>query len=93
MQLGTRLEERRQHLPQPVRVEVAQQLSLVRNGDLTQLLTEDEDDGVGLHREAEPGAVAGSHPFADRPFLRQRKDAPGGQDLVPPDDDRTVVER
>src|SRR6202022_2909029 len=93
MELGARLKERRQHLPQPVRVEVAQQLSLVRNGDLTQLLAEDQDDGVGLHREAEPRAVAGAHPLADRPLLRQRKDAPCGQDLVASDDDGTVVER
>ena len=36
--------------------------------------------------------MAGSHPFPDGPFLRQRKDAPRRQDLVPPDDDRAVVE-
>src|ERR1700730_7810226 len=93
MDLGAGLKQRGQHLPQPVGVQVAQQLSLVRHGDLAELLAEDQDDGVGLHREAEPGAVAGSHPLADGPLLRQRQDAPCGQDLVASDDDGTVVER
>src|ERR1700674_1330317 len=93
MDLGAGLEQRGQHLPQPVGVEVAQELSLVGNGDLAELLAEDQDDGVGLHRQAEPGAVAGSHPFPHRPFLSQGQDATGGQDLVPPNDDGTIVER
>src|SRR5256884_3918596 len=92
MQLGAGLQQGCPHLPQPVRVEVAEQLSLVRHGDLTQFFAEDQDNGVRLHREAEPGAVAGSHPLPDGPFLRQRKDAPRRQDLVPPDDDGAVVE-
>jgi hypothetical protein len=92
MDLGTGLEQRGQHLPQPVGVEVAQELSLVRNGDLAELLAEDQDDGVGLHREAKPGTVAGSHPLAHCPFLGQGQDAAGGKDLVPADDDGAIVE-
>src|SRR5439155_1074416 len=48
VQLGARLEKRSQHLPEPVRVEIAQELALMRHGDLAELLAQDQDDGIGL---------------------------------------------
>src|SRR2546425_3931906 len=93
MDFGTRLEQRGEHLAQPVRVEVAQQLPLVGDGDLAQLLAQDQHHRVRLHRQAKPGAMTRPHPLADRPLLGQRQHAAGRQDLVPSHDHRAVVQR
>src|SRR5205807_16065 len=90
---GTRLEQRGQHLAQPVWVEVAQQLAFVGDGDLAQLLAQYEHHRVGLHRQAKPGAMTRPHSLADRALLRQRQHAAGRQDLVPAHDYRAVVQR
>src|SRR5438270_436277 len=87
-------DQRRQHAAQPLLVQGADHAAARRDRDRLSLLRDNDDDGVGLRADRQGRSVA--HPVAVRcrtlRRLLEREEAGRRDDLIAPDNHRSVVQ-